>query len=332
MKKSNIFIAVFFLSISLIAQKNVYEFHSNNTKVRMKKNNNFPMIYSVMNTSFEIKKRAKARKVISQEYKNLNVEIESVVKDSISSGLKYQKSTEKLEALKKINTLISEYIGSSKPYELKVNKLVAAQKMADTYNLNQFIYADENLHPEKKAKFFILKLNSLDLKVHLKKITWELDKKVKNFKQAPKDQEADSKLKMLREKLKKTSKYQYIKQPFKVHVEEGLALDSSISDPTIIVGVFEKVKDCYVLNKTYGIYQKGRIVSVDEAVKGKVPNNYFVDGSLKKLISDVDSDKMYVVENDFLNKYALKINGKYNYKSTIKKVVKNKTTAVSYYR
>ena len=331
MKRNNIFIMVLFLSVSLFAQKKVYEFHSNNTKVRMKKNG-FPTINSVVNTSFEVKNKVKAKKVISEEYKKLNVEIRDIVKDSLSSNLKYQKAIEKLEALKKINTLISSYINSTKPYELKVNKLIAAQKIADTYSFDQFIYADENLHPEKKSKFFILKLNRLDLKVHLKKITWELDKKVKNFKQAPKDTEADSKLKILREKLKKTKKYKYIKQPFKVHVEEGFALGATISDPTIVVGAFQKVKDCYVLKETYGRYKKGRIISVDEAVSGRVPNNYFVDGSLKKLISDVDNGKMYVVENDFLNKFALKINGKYNYKSTVKKIVKNKVTAVTYYR
>ena len=48
--------------------------------------------------------------------------------------------------------------------------LVKAQVISSENNLGYFIYADSEINPKLKSKFFVLSMNKMDLKIHLKTV------------------------------------------------------------------------------------------------------------------------------------------------------------------
>ena len=132
-------------------------------------------MYAVVEKKFKFVAAASKRKVLNKKYEALEAEISSLVADSIAYDAKFQNKLSEYSEVIEIKKLVESFLNSTKPYEIKKSKLIKAQKLALQHNVNELIYADSQINSQFKSKFFVLQLNKVDLKVHLKKISWRLD-------------------------------------------------------------------------------------------------------------------------------------------------------------
>jgi len=219
--KSPILLLFILYSLTTVyGQYAVYEFKGNLNSLISKKKNEIPTVFEVIKGKISVKKKTPRKKVENPIYKNIDLELKELLKDSIQLVEANRKKIDTYNTIDSAKNLINQFIRSTKPYEIKKEKLIKAQLLADNNNLDVLIYADTKINAKNKSKFFVLKLNSLDLKVHLKKIVWKIESK--NKKPDIKTPSSPEKASELRKKLKTVNPYKYINGPSKLRNPSAL--------------------------------------------------------------------------------------------------------------
>jgi len=310
----------FFILLSLIianvatAQKReYYDMEPKHTLRKLRENKLSPKVYAVSMQKFNLTAKAKKRKVLNKDYAVLDTEIKSLMADSIKAEKAYQSKVRAFAEVSKIKTLIEGFLNSAKPYELKKEDLIEAQNLADAHGVKELIYADSNVNSSQKSKFFILQLNKLDLKVHLRKITWRLDQMdLVNPVKKPTSL-LDQRLKDFRKRKNGIRKYNYITSTPKKVSKNKLAINNgtprSLGD---LSGKYTKGGLYHVVLSDYKLlFKKGMLITPEEAKKYKLEETGYV-GPIQMLITEESTKKDFVTERTFLNAYAFSINGKFN--------------------
>lgn len=308
--------------ISMLFLQNGYSQHTTffnlepkHTQRKLKEYDQSPVVYKVAEKEFKFIAAASKKRVENKEFKELELEITALENDSIQREEQYKIKLSKFSQVSKIKVLINDFISSTKPYELKKEKLVTAQKIANTHGIDELIYADNSINSNLKSKFFVLQLNKLDLKVHLKKVTWRLDKMdlVKPVRKP--SALINQRLKDLRARKRNVRQYKYIASKPKTIMKKGLVTMNEFS-PSVIEGQFVNLGTYYIVKNDYKhIFKKGQLLDGEVARKYKLASQGFV-GAKQLLMQDTRTKEKFVTNSDFLNRYAFSINGKFNSKAS----------------
>ncbi|WP_029209565.1 hypothetical protein [Aquimarina agarilytica] len=290
--------------VSSLAQNLNYEFNEFYTQTVISETGKVPYMYSVKKENVTFEKKVKLKRESPQYLAALD-KLNSFVKDSTSISESYSKELDKFTQLNKVKTLINDFLNSTKPYELKKGKLIEAQKIADTHHKDLLIYADNNINTKNKSNFFVLQLKSLDLKIHLKKVIWKVD--ASNKKPENSNNEDFKNIEKHRNNLKSIKKFEYYYGPSKKSTRNALVLNEKIEKLTTIKGEFKVVNDyVYLKNKTKW-HIANELILYSE-IKESAKKDIF--SPLKKLIENVNSKELFLVDLDFLETYAINPNKK----------------------
>ena len=167
-----------------------------------------------------------------------------------------------------------------------------------------FTYADSEINPKLKSKFFVLSMNKMDLKIHLKKVIWKMDA----VKPEPENSNElqNENLKVAREKLQSTNKYEVIKNGPSTESYNVLALGTDVVEPEKKVsGYFKVLGEYYVVNSEKEGTNIEELVTVKEAQKKKVKEEDLVFAISVMLIQNIVDKTKYVVSPGFIDQYAL---------------------------
>ena len=305
-----VFGLLFVVQISFGQQLSLYEFEPIHTFRKLKEFKDVPLVYSVDEVSIEKTITVGLVPVLNKDYVILEQKIKKLEKDSTVYHNKISKIIKKQNDLKKIKTLINSFIASPKDFESKKEKLITAQKIANHYNLNELIYADGNINSNKKAKFLVLKIDKLDLKVHLKRVIWRVEDLLVPIPTS--DSTIDKSLKKLRDEIRGLEKFNYKDGGYKKISRDGMAIKNKVHNFKIIEGEFEQLGTYYILYNGYKkIYKQGEIVNHHTAAKNNLIQNGYAEVP-RILLKHTQTDKLYIADLDFVNQYAFLINGKFN--------------------
>ncbi len=293
-------------------QISFYEFEPIHTIRKLKENKDLPIVYSVDEVVFEKIIAVGLVPILNKEYSLLEQRIKKLEKDSIIYHNKLSKALKKQNDYTKIINLINQFNSSPKSYENKKEKLIQAQKMADSYRISELIYADENINPSKRAKFLVLKLDQLDLKVHLKRVVWRVQDLFISLP-SPNSSTIDASLQELRVAIKDMEKYSYKDGGSKTLTREGMVIKNKVHNFNTVEGEYERLLGSYyvVHNGYKKVLKKGEIINSEIAVKNNLIERGYVS-SPKVLIKQSTTGNLFLVDLSFVNKYAFLINGKFN--------------------
>lgn len=308
-----------FLMITMLLLQNLYgqqsaffDLEPKHTQRKLKEYKQSPQVYAVNERQLKFTTSVAKKRIKNQEYEVLESEITSLENDSIQREMKYQFELGKFSQVSKIKILINDFLSSTKPYELKKEKLITAQKLAQSNNVNELIYADKSINTELKNKFFVLQLNKLDLKVHLKKVTRRLDQ-IDLVKPSRKPSALiDQRLKDLRTRKRGVKQYNYLASKPKTVLKNGLITTNKIDNIGLLEGQFKQVGFYYVLKNNFKLnFKKGQLISAGDVAKFNLDKKGYV-GPSQVLFQNVKTKNKYITQSNFLNRYAFSINGKFN--------------------
>ena len=307
-----------FLTIAVLLLQNVYgqqvaffDMEPMHTLRKLKEYKQSPLVYSVSEKQIKFTTPGKKTRVLNKNYKEIETQIISLENDSIQKEESFQLRLNKFAKVSKIKVLINEFLGSTKPFEVKKSKLITAQKLAHANRINELIYADNSINTALKSKFFVLKLNKLDLKVHLKKVTWRLDQMNLVEPSRKPSTLLDTRLKDLRAKKSSLKQYNYIATKPTVSVK-NILVTNQLLNSNLLEGTFKQVGAFYIIQNDYNKnLKKGQVVTPKLVAKLGLDKKGFV-GPKQVLFQDAKSKKQYITESNFLERYAFSINGKFN--------------------
>ena len=308
-----------FLMFTMLLLQNVYgqqntffDMEPKHTQRKLREYKEAPVLYGLVEKKFKYVTAAPKKRIENKEYKELETQITALEKDSIQSEADHLYKLDKFSQVGKIKVLIDDFLTSPKPYEIKKDKLISAQKIAGANGITELIYADSSINSSFKSKFFVLQLNKLDLKVHLKKVNMRLSQLdlVEPVKKP--SSLIDHRLKDLRSKKSGLKRYKYITSKPKTTFKNGLAVTNKLNISGSLKGEFKQIGKYYIAQSDYkGIFKKGQVLSIAEVKKHNLSDKGYV-GPLQVLIQNVGSKVKYITKDNFLNRYAFSINGKFN--------------------
>ncbi|GAA3511359.1 hypothetical protein GCM10022393_26420 [Aquimarina addita] len=278
-------------------QEKKYHIDSDYTIEIIEKLEEVPIVYEVIQKKItttvyeELKKKTTA-------YTELEKAIKKLENDSIRNTNLYHKQEKKYQQILKISTHINNFLSSKESHQMKKKHLIKAQKIADKYHLNTLIYADDAINPTKKSQFFILEKKSLDLKIHLKKIIWSLEKK--NPKPVLDFVKLDNKIKNLRKQISLTAPFEIVATPKKI--KKSALFIGIPTDLSNLSGNFKKNSNLYyIMSQNSGTLLNNQLVAKDNIIKAKIFKNHILASKHNTLINNIENDKLYLIEADFFN-------------------------------
>ncbi len=292
------------ISFACFSQNLGYELNKFYTQAVINETDKVPYMYSVKKEHVSFEKKEKQKRE-TKPYLDALLQLEKLVKDSTNVSNNYAEKLERFNQLNKVKTLIDNFLNSKKPFESKKEKLVEAQKIANSYKQDLLIYADDRINTENKSKFFVLKLKSLDLKIHLKKIIWKVDNT--NKKPENNNNENFKNIEKYRNDLKSIKRFEYYYGPGKKSSRNALVINEKIEKPETVTGNFEAIND-YVYVKTKTKWHLSNELILYKKIKKNAQKDIFSPS--KKLIKNVSTQELYLVDLDFLETYAIDLNKK----------------------
>lgn len=309
-KLLKVFVVLFVTQICFGQQVKVYEFEPKHTHRKIKEFKEAPIVYSVDHVTFEKTIAVGLVPILNNDYILLERNIKKLEKDSVVYHNKLAIASKRQNDLLKIKTLINDFIASPKDFDSKKENLISAQGLAEEYGLLELIYADENINPNKRAKFMVLKIDKLDLKVHLKRIVWRIEDM---FIPLPVSKSLiDENLQKLRRNIKGVEKYNYKDGGYKKLTRKGMVIKNKVHNFDMVEGEFEQLGTYYILYNGYKkIFKQGEIVNQRQAIKNNLIDKGYTSVP-RILMKQVKTNKLFLADLNFVNQYAFLINGKFN--------------------
>lgn len=248
--------------------------------------------------------KASSIKKVSDEYKQVSAMVSKAEKEyedaKAKNALINKQNVELNTLLKNVNT----FLQSKDVFDSKKQLLIDAQKISDKYKLGHLLYADANINTKYKSKFFVLSRNKLNLKIYLKKLIVKLKASIKPVKSID-NSEQERRLKSVKERLKRTKKYYYIKSAGEATVNRyaEMSLGKRVYKPeNVIVGRYIGMGEYYLIE---GNDTDIDMVSVSDAKMKKIKKEDFIFQKKFTVLKDQYSNKSYLVINDFLSQYSV---------------------------
>ena len=117
--------------------------------------------------------------------------------------------------------------------------------------------------------------------------------------------EVNNRLRAAKRILKKTKKYEFVPSKTIVQEHENFKMRRSIFKPqNIVVGQFKYIGSYYVTNGADG-YADRDLISVADAEQHKLTTEHFLLDNVFEVIQNVETNTIYMVYPDFLEKYAI---------------------------
>ncbi len=292
------------------AQKDVYKIDPIHTIRKLKQAVLQPRLYSLVFKDVSIVKAGANRKTINPSYIKLETEVETLREEAEQLQSVYDKAYQKYADLEKIKSSLTKFQSSEKSFESKKQHLIEAQVLALEHGFGELIYADDHINSMKKSKFLLLKLNKLDLKVHLKRVSWKLNTLASS--EPIKDTSKDDLLAVKEADLENTKKYKYFKSKGIKTEKSGLFINQKVTSIKSLKGDFVKVgKYCILKSDFKNEFLKGEVISYEEAMK----YNFLATSKVtspKMVFKNKKDDSIYISDINFLRMYAFTINGRFN--------------------
>lgn len=308
--KNHLLMIVVILSQMVFGQNNVYKIDPIHTNRKVKELNFEPVIHMVKFKEVQIISGGVKRRIVNLPYVLLEKEIEALKEENIVLQIAFEKGYKRYNDLEEMKSSITKFLNSNSDFDSKKGLLIKAQSLALENGISELIYADESINRIKKTKFMLLKMNKLDLKVHLKRISWKLNSMViqEPIKETAKEELLAARI----NQLANMPKYKYSKtKEFKTK-KSGLYLDQKVPSANVLKGDFVMVGKYYILKTEVGNeFKKGEIVDSQEAISNQLAKKGAV-GKQKFLFKNKATNVIYISDIDFLNNYAFTINGKFN--------------------
>ncbi len=306
--------AFIFLSILKVNAQNqiVFGLQKEYTKRHIGINRDNPYVYPVVNKIVLSKKSTRVKKE-SPEYLALEEEIFNFENKQEEITQQYKSDLTKYN---RINTAIDNvitFLSSQKPVEASRNILEKAQKTLIEYGIDDLVYADNKTNILHKTKFLILSSNYTNLKVHLRNVVFNLT----NINTTPNKPLDDEKIEELRLQLQEMSPYVFKKGPTKTIKKTKKVLGSKTKNiPSELVGEFVIVNNYTIITKDYNAdLKKGYLIEHTLAKKQKLIEKGYAKKTPKRMIKNISTKKVYLVDYYFLKKYAYTFNGKFRYQA-----------------
>lgn len=275
---------------SLYAQEEDYEFNRLNTRKQTLRGQSTSDIYSVS--------YVKKEESINPEYTKLKRKLDTLVADSISINRLYNKAFIKFNDLSTIKSNVVTFNSSDESFSHKIELLKEAQILASKYHIKELLYSDNDINPEMKAGFILLKLDMDKLNAHLNRVLSRLDDKIVQ-PEAPKYVSTSN----LRKQLSNTKK---IKNDSSSKATVGYMLENRIIPPEDIAGDFKLVNRFFVLNTSTNGLLKNQLVSKKTVYKLGISRKKLCSSVEKMLIQNKVTNAMYLVDPSFLNHFSVK--------------------------
>ncbi len=308
------------LSQIVFGQQDVYKIDPLHTNRKLKELNFEPELYSVVFKDVQFISEGKRQRVLNPSYIVLKREIEELNEENAVLLEDFEEKYKKYTDVEKIKSSINKFMSSESGFEIKKNFLIEAQKLALENGINELIYADASVNPTKKSKFLLLKLNKLDLKVHLKRVSWKLNALTTSL--PLKDTKTEELLKTKQNQLENTRKYNYIETEAIKTQKSGLFLANKLESVKSLKGEFVSVGEYFILKEDiHHKFKKGEIVDHEVVISNQLINKGMV-GDPKMLFKNTITNAVFLGNINFLRQYAFTINGKFN------KHIVNKTSTV----
>ncbi len=309
---------VIFTFISLIALKVnsqnqiIFGLQKDYTKRHININHDKPFVYPVINTVISSKKRTKVKKK-SPEYSTLEKEIFDFENYQEEISKQYDYDYSKYINIKTAINNINIFLSSQKPVEASREILSKSQKILNNYNIKSLVYADKKINNSYETKYSILSSNYTNLKVHLRNIIFELE----SINTIPKEPLNSETIEQLKQKLEETPQYVFSKGPTKtIKKTKKILGDKVLNIPAELTGDFIIENNYTILTKDFNSeFKKGILIKYDLAKKKKLITKGFAKKTPKKMIINIKTKKTYLVDFNFLKKYAYTFNGKYRYQA-----------------
>lgn len=313
------FILILCSSVIGYGQYSYFEFESTLNNLITKKKNEAPIVFEIVKKSIIVNKSTQ-KKVANPTYQKINDELSILVNDSIQTADINKSKLTTYHKKNEIKQLINEYLNSKETFSQKKEKLISAQLLAQKINLDWLIYADDQINIANKSKFFVLKLNHLDLKVHLKKLVWKIDETNKRPTIEKPKLFTPEKVNSLRNQLNNTKPHQYIKGPTKPKKTSVLALGTEITNPDgIINGMFKNMGEYNVILKKINGKTVEQLISVKKVARLNRKKLNFVFDITATLLQKVSDNKLYLTANGFIDEYSLtKLSDQKKFKNKVK--------------
>ncbi|WP_066316952.1 hypothetical protein [Aquimarina aggregata] len=299
MKKTTLFI-LFFLCISgTYCQSKLYTLNLTYPDEVLSEFEYTPVLYEVHKkdlTNVFIEKSMNKNNV----YNSLQKKILNLKEESITIRNAYEKALIKHKKTNLISAYIKIFENSNAPIDIRKEELIKAQKIADNYNIDIFVYADDNTVPDKKNGLDIIKNNPLHFNNYLKNEVLSITKN--NPKPKPYHKTIDQRINMLRNKAKMIKKNKTIAL-LKDRIEnEKSFLLGDRANYNNLSGVFEKIGNYQVISNDYGPFFKNELIQDSIIKKFNIPKNHIVFQETTTLIIHSKSKKYYLVAHDLLKK------------------------------
>jgi len=295
------------------AQKDiVFGLEKEYTKRHIRLNGDKPYVYSVVKNNVVIEKNTRIKKK-STDYENLKNKISDFEDNVVIIKKDYQNNINKYDSLQIAVDKVNLFLSSQKPLELSRELLIESQEILNQFDVAKLVYADDRVNSDHKMKFSILSSSHTNLRLHLK----EVARQIADINVKPPSPPNEEELAEMKEKLRSMKSYVIVDGPKKKTTKSKLIVAKKINNiPTELEGEFVMLDNYTIITKDYNAeFKKGILIEMDLAKKKGLINKGYAKETSKMLVQNISSKKRYILDGDFLKKYAFTFNGKFRYQA-----------------
>ncbi|ALJ06034.1 hypothetical protein APS56_13225 [Pseudalgibacter alginicilyticus] len=273
----------------MYAQEANLEFNRLNTRKQTLKGHTTSQIYSIA--------LPEAEKMLNPEYVKLKNDLEIAIIDSTSKSIEYSKAIDRFNDVLTIRSHVSAFMNSNDLFGNKLILLKEAQILALKQNIKVLLYSDDQINEKMQAGFLLLKLKPEEMKQHLNRVLLALDNVI-----VPLEQPDYQDVIVLRRKLRQTDKMIAIDKP---NNKKGYTLQHAIGAEHV-TGNFFEVGRYFVLNAPTNGFSKGQLITQRTFLNYGISKKKLSFNGTKVLIKNIDTEEMYLVDNNFLDGFSVK--------------------------
>jgi|GEM_PF-5424533 len=229
---------------------------------------------------------------LTPEYAQLKNDLDKLSNDSAAYTKKHQTELEKYNDMEKAAKNIDDFANSSQKYKDKSHLLAEAQATFTKYNLDYWVYADNNINSDKKREFNMMRLSESNFSNHLRKA---YSKVASTLSPDNKADRLSYSFGTIRSKMNRIQKFQTsYKENGKTKQIKAYIIDSKVEDLTLIEGVFTIIGQFYALQENTVEYIKDQLVEksvIDKQLRDRTFNPLLYNSAKNEYYFDASSQK-----------------------------------------